>query len=165
MGKLDGLKPAEVFHFFEEIGRIPRGSGNVEAISDYLKDFAESRGLVCVQDEVKNIIIIKEASPGYEQEEPVILQGHMDMVAVKDADCTKDMTKEGLDLRVDGDWLYAEGTSLGADDGIAVACALALLDSDSIPHPRLRWCSLWMRRPGWRARMPSICLSAAAAEC
>ena len=137
MGKLDGLKPAEVFHFFEEISRIPRGSGNVEAISDYLKDFAESRGLVCVQDEVKNIIIIKEASPGYEQEEPVILQGHMDMVAVKDADCTKDMTKEGLDLRVDGDWLYAEGTSLGADDGIAVACALALLDSDSIPHPRL----------------------------
>ncbi len=137
MGKLDGLKPAEVFHYFEEISRIPRGSGNVEAISDYLKEFAESRGLVCLQDEVKNIIIIKEATPGYEDEEPVILQGHMDMVAVKDADCTKDMTREGLDLKVDGDWLYAEGTSLGADDGIAVACALALLDSDSIPHPRL----------------------------
>ena len=73
MGKLDGLKPAEVFHYFEEISRIPRGSGNVEAISDYLKEFAESRGLVCLQDEMKNIIIIKEASPGYEQEEPVIL--------------------------------------------------------------------------------------------
>lgn len=137
MGKLDGLKPAEVFHFFEEICSIPHGSGNVEAISNYLKNFAESRGLVCVQDEVKNIIIIKEAAPGYEEEEPVLLQGHMDMVAVKDADCAKDMTEEGLDLKVDGDWLYAEGTSLGGDDGIAVAYALALLDSDSIPHPRL----------------------------
>ena len=115
MGKLDGLKPAEVFHFFEEICSIPHGSGNVEAISNYLKNFAESRGLACVQDEVKNIIIIKEAAPGYEEEEPVLLQGHMDMVAVKDADCAKDMTK----------------------DGIAVAYALALLDSDSIPHPRL----------------------------
>ena len=137
MGKLDGLKPAEVFHFFEEICNIPHGSGNVEAISNYLKNFAESRGLACVQDEVKNIIIIKEAAPGYEEEEPVLLQGHMDMVAVKDADCAKDMTKDGLDLKVDGDWLYAEGTSLGGDDGIAVAYALALLDSDSIPHPRL----------------------------
>ena len=137
MGKLEGLKPAEVFHYFEEISRIPHGSGNVDAISDYLKDFAQSRGLFCVQDEVKNIIIIKEAAPGYEEEEPVLLQGHMDMVAVKDADCAKDMTKEGLDLKTDGDWLYAQGTSLGGDDGIAVAYALALLDSDSIPHPRL----------------------------
>ena len=137
MGKLDGLKPAEVFHYFEEISRIPRGSGNVEAISDYLKGFAESRGLFCIQDEVKNIIIIKEATPGYGEEEPVLLQGHMDMVAVKEPGCGKDLRKEGLELKVDGDWLYAEGTSLGADDGIAVACALALLDSDSIPHPRL----------------------------
>ena len=137
MGKLDGLKPAEVFHYFEEISRIPRGSGNVEAISDYLKRFAESRGLFCIQDEVKNIIIIKEATPGYGEEEPVLLQGHMDMVAVKEPGCRKDLRKEGLELKVDGDWLYAEGTSLGADDGIAVACALALLDSDSIPHPRL----------------------------
>lgn len=137
MGKLNGQKPAEVFRFFEEISRIPRGSGNVDAISDYLKNFAESRGLFCIQDEVKNIIIIKEAAPGYEKEEPVILQGHMDMVAVKEPGCKKDMSKEGLDLAVDGDWLYAEGTSLGGDDGIAVACALALLDSDSIPHPRL----------------------------
>lgn len=137
MGKLDGQKPAEVFHWFEEISRIPRGSGNVEGISGYLKSFAESRGLFCIQDEVKNIIIIKEATAGYEEEEPVLLQGHMDMVAVKEPGCPKDLWKEGLDLRTDGDWLYAEGTSLGGDDGIAVACALALLDSDSIPHPRL----------------------------
>ena len=137
MGKLDGLKPAEVFHFFEEICSIPHGSGNVEAISNYLKNFAESRGLACVQDEVKNIIIIKEAAPGYEEEEPVLLQGHMDMVAVKVADCAKDMTKGGLDLTVDGDRRYEEGTSLGGDDGIAAASALATLDADSIPHPSL----------------------------
>ena len=137
MGKLDGLRPAEVFHFFEEISRIPRGSGNMDAVSGYLKDFAESRGLFCVQDEAKNIIIIKEAAPGYEDREPLLLQGHMDMVAVKKADCPKDMAKEGLDLKTEGDWLYAEGTSLGGDDGIAVAYALALLDSDCIPHPRL----------------------------
>ena len=137
MGKLDGLKPAEVFHYFEEISRIPRGSGNVEAVSDYLKAFAEERKLVCIQDELKNIIIIKEATPGYEKEEPFLLQGHMDMVAVKEAGCPKDMEKEGLDLEVDGDWLYARGTSLGGDDGIAVAYALALLDSSDIPHPRL----------------------------
>ncbi len=137
MGKLDGLKPAEVFHYFEEISRIPRGSGNVEAVSDYLRAFAEERKLVCIQDELKNIIIIKEATPGYEKEEPFLLQGHMDMVAVKEAGCPKDMEKEGLDLEVDGDWLYARGTSLGGDDGIAVAYALALLDSSDIPHPRL----------------------------
>ena len=134
---LENLEPKEVFYFFEEICNIPHGSGNIDAISDYLKNFAEERGLFCIQDEVKNVIIVTEATPGYEKEEPVILQGHMDMVAVKKPDCDIDMKKEGLRLAFNGDKVYAEGTSLGGDDGIAVAYALALLDAKDIPHPRL----------------------------
>ncbi len=137
MGKISQLEPKEVFHFFEEICQIPHGSGNVEQISDYLVDFAKARNLEYVQDELKNVVIIKEASAGYESQEPILLQGHMDMVAVKKPGCTKDMTKEGLDLEVDGDYLLARDTTLGGDDGIAVAYALAILDSDSCEHPRL----------------------------
>ena len=137
MGVLSNLEPQNVFHFFEEITKIPHGSGNVGQISDYLVKFARDRGLCCIQDELKNIIIVKEAVPGYEDEPTVILQGHMDMVAVKKPDCDIDMAKEGLRIAVRGDEIYAEGTSLGGDDGIAVAYALALLDSDAIKHPRL----------------------------
>ena len=137
MGVLSNLEPQNVFHFFEEITKIPHGSGNVGQISDYLVKFARDRGLFCIQDELKNIIIVKEAVPGYEDEPIVILQGHMDMVAVKKPDCDIDMAKEGLRIAVRGDEIYAQGTSLGGDDGIAVAYALALLDSDTIKHPRL----------------------------
>lgn len=137
MNILSNLEPQSVFHFFEEITKIPHGSGNVGQISDYLADFARERGLFCIQDELKNIIITKEATPGYEKEPAVILQGHMDMVAVKKPDCDIDMKTEGLRVAVNGDLIYAEGTSLGGDDGIAVAYALALLDSDTIKHPRL----------------------------
>ena len=137
MGVLSNLEPQNVFHFFEEITKIPHGSGNVGQISDYLVKFARDRGLCCIQDELKNIIIVKEAVPGYEDEPTVILQGHMDMVAVKKPDCDIDMAKEGLRIAVRGDEIYAQGTSLGGDDGIAVAYALALLDSDTIKHPRL----------------------------
>ncbi|MCM1193682.1 MAG: beta-Ala-His dipeptidase, partial [Butyrivibrio sp.] len=137
MGVLSDLEPGEVFRFFEEITRIPHGSGNVGQISDYLADFARKRKLFFIQDELKNVIIVKEASSGYEREPGVILQGHMDMVAVKKPDCPIDMKTEGLRVAVKGDKVYAEGTSLGGDDGIAVAYALALLDSDTISHPKL----------------------------
>ncbi len=137
MGILSDLEPKAVFHYFEEITKIPHGSGNVGQISDYLADFARKRGLFYIQDELKNIIMRKEATPGYEEEPPVILQGHMDMVAVKKPDCDMDMAKSGLRVAVRGDEIYAEGTSLGGDDGIAVAYALALLDSDCIKHPEL----------------------------
>ena len=137
MGVLSNLEPKNVFYFFEEICKIPHGSGNVEQISDYLVEFAKQRNLYYEQDEVKNVIIIKEATAGYEDQPPMILQGHMDMVAVKKPDCEIDMKTEGLHLMIDGDKIYAEGTSLGGDDGIAVAYALALLDSDRIAHPRL----------------------------
>lgn len=137
MGVLSELEPKSVFRFFEEICGIPHGSGNVEGISNYLAEFAGQRGLRCIQDEVKNIIIFKEASRGYEKEPTIILQGHMDMVAVHEPDYQVDMAKEPLKLKLDGDRVYAEGTSLGGDDGIAVAYALAILDDDSISHPAL----------------------------
>ena len=137
MEKLKGLKPEKVFGFFETICRIPHGSGNTKQLSDWLADFAEERGLEHYQDELNDIIIIKEASAGYEQSAPVILQGHMDMVCNKVDGCAKDMSSEGLDLVVDGDVIYAEGTTLGGDDGIAVAYMLAILDDDSLQHPRV----------------------------
>ncbi len=137
MGVLSNLEPQNVFYYFEEITKIPHGSGNVDQISNYLAEFARERGLFCIQDAVKNIIIIKDATPGYEQEPAVILQGHMDMVAVKKPDCDIDMKTQGLQIGIDGDKIYAKGTSLGGDDGIAVAYVLAILDSDTIKHPRL----------------------------
>lgn len=137
MGVLSGLEPKKVFYFFEEITRIPHGSGNMERISNYLAEFAKERNLFYIQDAVKNVIIVKEATPGYENEPTVILQGHMDMVAVKKPECNIDMLTEGLRIATDGDEIYAEGTSLGGDDGIAVAYALAILDSDDLKHPRL----------------------------
>ena len=134
---LENLEPQDVFYYFEEICKIPHGSGNTGQISDYLKAFADEHGLYCRQDELNKIIMIKEASKGYEDHEPVLLQGHMDMVAVKDADCTIDMTKDGLQLEILGDRLTAKGTSLGGDDGIAVAFALALLAGEEYRHPRI----------------------------
>lgn len=132
-----GLKPEKVFYYFEKICSIPHGSGNIDRLSDYLAAFAGERKLFHIQDEMKNIIIVKDASKGYESAPPVILQGHMDMVAVKKPDADIDLEKDALRLKVDGDYLYAEGTSLGGDDGIAIAYALAILDSDEIAHPKL----------------------------
>ena len=137
MGALEHLQPREVFRFFEEICAIPHGSGHVERISDYLKQFADERGLYCVQDALHNIIIVKEASAGYEREEPLILQGHMDMVAVSRPGSGIDMTKEPLALYVKDGRIRARDTSLGGDDGIGAAYIMALLDADHIPHPRL----------------------------
>ena len=135
--KLAGIEPAKVFGFFEEICSIPHGSRNEKAISDYLVRFAKDRNLRYIQDEVNNVIIFQEGTCGYEDHEPVILQGHMDMVCEKDESCPIDMATEGLDVTHDGRCVFAKGTTLGGDDGIAVAFALALLDDTSIPHPPL----------------------------
>ena len=137
MAVLDRLEPREVFHFFEQLCAIPHGSYNTKAVSDWCAAFARERGLEHHQDDVNNLLIIKEASAGYETAEPLILQGHLDMVCEKAAGCAKDMAAEGLDLATDGDFVWAEGTTLGGDDGIAVAMALAALDDDALPHPRL----------------------------
>jgi len=136
MGKCDNLEPNRVFYFFEEISKIPHGSRNTKAISDYLVNFAKERNLFYTQDEKNNVIIIKDATKGYENAEPVIMQGHTDMVCEKDGDTIFDFTKDPLKLYIDGDFLKAEGTTLGGDDGIAVAYALAILDSSTIDHPR-----------------------------
>lgn len=137
MRVLNGLNPERVFYYFEEICNIPHGSGNIRQISDYLVGFAKERSLEHYQDELGNVIIIKEATEGYENSAPVMIQGHMDMVAVKKPDCDINMEKEGLCLKVSGDKIYAEGTSLGGDDGIAVAYGLALLDGEEYQHPRI----------------------------
>ena len=137
MAVLTGLEPAGVWKYFEELSNIPRGSYNEKAASDYCVAFAKAHGFQVWQDQAWNIMMVKEASEGYEDAEPVILQGHLDMVCEKKPGCTIDFKKDGLKLAIDGDNVYAEGTTLGGDDGIAVAYALAILDDDSIPHPRL----------------------------
>lgn len=137
MAVLQGLKPEKVFEFFEMLCSVPHGSGNTKLISDLCVQFAEERGLRWKQDELNNVIIWKDASPGYENAEPLILQGHIDMVCAFEDDCGIDMKTDGLKLMVDGDWVKAYKTSLGADNGIGVAIAMALLDDDTLKHPRL----------------------------
>lgn len=135
--KLAGLEPAAVFGYFEKICSIPHGSGNTKMISDYLVSFAKEHELKYIQDEVNNVILFGEGTCGMEDHAPVILQGHMDMVCEKDADCPLDMAVDGLDIAHDGNCVYAKGTTLGGDNGIAVAYGLALLADKSIPHPPL----------------------------
>lgn len=134
---LENLEPKAVFHFFEDLTRIPHGSRNTKAISDYCVSFAKERGLWVYQDALNNVIIKKPASAGYEASPAVILQGHLDMVAEKTPESPIDFTKDALELRIEGDYVSANGTTLGGDDGIAVAMALAVLDSDVIAHPAL----------------------------
>ena len=135
--KLAGLQPANVFAYFEEICAIPHGSGNTKPISDYLVAFAKEHGLRCIQDDLNNVILFGEGTCGMEDHEPVIIQGHMDMVCEKDEACPIDMDTQGLDVTHDGEFVFARGTTLGGDDGIAVAFALALLADKTIAHPPL----------------------------
>ena len=132
---LADLQPQAVFKYFEQICAIPHGSGNVKQISDYLCEFAKERNLWFKQDESYNVIIKKPASDSESKAAPVILQGHIDMVAVKTYDKVKDMEKEGVDIYIDDGYVKADRTTLGADDGIAVAYALAILDSKDVCHP------------------------------
>lgn len=135
--KLKDIEPAKVFDFFEDLTNIPRGSGNEKAVSDYLVDFADRRGLIAYRDDFNNVTILKPATSGMEDKDTVIMQAHMDMVAVKDEGVDKDLTKDPIDAYVDGDSIMARGTSLGADDGIGIALILAVLDSDDISHPMI----------------------------
>ena len=135
--KLAGLEPASVFGYFEQICAIPHGSGNTKGISDYLVSFAREQGLKYIQEEANNVILFAEGTCGMEDHDPVILQDHMDMVCEKDRDCDLDMALQGLDVRQDGRFVFAKGTTLGGDDGVAVAYVLALMADRSIPHPPL----------------------------
>lgn len=135
MAVLENVEPKKVFQFFEEICRIPHGTFDTKRISDYCVSFAKERGLEVIQDEVNNVIIKKPGTAGYEDCEPVILQGHIDMVCEKTADSAHDFKTDGLELYIEDGYLKAKDTTLGGDDGIAVAMAMAVLDSDDIPHP------------------------------
>ena len=134
---LQELTKDRVFYYFSELAKIPHGSRNTKKISDYCVSFAKEHGLEYHQDDLNNVIIIKQASQGRENDDPIILQGHLDMVCEKAEGITKDMSVEGPDLVIDGDYLKANGTTLGGDDGIAVAMILAILEDDTMSHPRL----------------------------
>lgn len=134
---LQTLKPERVFYYFEEISKIPRASWHTGEIASYLENFAASHQLSCQRDEYDNIALFKKASPGYEDLPTVILQGHTDMVAEQEEGWHHDFQKDGLHLCVEDDYVRADHTTLGADDGIAIAYALAILEDNSLPHPPL----------------------------
>ena len=135
--RLAGLEPSAVFGYFEDLCAIPHGSHNEKAISDSLVAFAKEQGIRYIQDEYNNVILFADGTCGMEDHAPVILQGHMDMVCEKDVDCPLNMETDGLDLAHDGTCVFARGTTLGGDDGIALAYAMALIADKSIPHPPL----------------------------
>lgn len=135
MSKLKNLSPERVFYYFEQISSIPRDSGNMKKIADYCKNFAVSNKLEYTRDTADNVIIFKPASNGYENSDPIILQGHLDMVCQKNAESTCNFDTDGIDLYIDGDFIKANGTTLGADNGIAVAMILAILEDNTIAHP------------------------------
>ena len=132
----DKLK-SPVFYWFERLSSVPHGSGNTSMIADICVEFARERGLEHYRDELNNVIIIKEASPGYENSPAVIIQGHLDMVCAKADGCEKDMSREAVELMTDGEWVWAKDTSLGGDNAVAVAAALAMLDGGITRHGRI----------------------------
>lgn len=135
--ELEALDYKKVLYYFSEIAAIPHGSGNVGKIADYLENFAKERNIRYVRDTADNVVFYKDATAGYEQYPTMILQGHMDMVCEKEAGADIDFTTDGLTLKVDGEWLHADRTTLGGDDGIAVAYCLALMDDTDAKHPAL----------------------------
>lgn len=137
MINLEKLEPERVFHYFSEITKIPRCSGDEKRISDYLKKVGQNLGLETIQDELNNIIIRKKATPGYENSAGVIIQGHMDMVCEKEEGVDHDFSSDPIDVVIEDDFVKAKGTTLGADNGIAIAMGLALLEDDSLEHPDL----------------------------
>jgi len=132
----EDLKPERVFCFFREISAIPRASGNEKAVCDYIENFARGLNLWTRRDEKHNLIIRKNGSVGYENKPAVIIQGHLDMVCEKNAACEHDFKRDPLRLQTDGEFIWATGTTLGADNGVAVAYAMALLEGD-YKHPPL----------------------------
>lgn len=137
MNKLKGISPERVFYYFEELSKIPRCSYDEKNISDYIKSVGEKLGLETIQDDILNIIIRKPATSGYENSEGVILQGHMDMVCEKESNSNHDFNKDPIKLEIDGDYIHADKTTLGADNGIALAMGLAIMEDKTLEHPNL----------------------------
>ncbi|MBQ7321802.1 MAG: aminoacyl-histidine dipeptidase [Clostridia bacterium] len=134
---IHGYRPEKLFRYFEDLAAIPHGSGNESAVADWLEGFARERSLDCVRDEWNNVLIRLPASEGREEEPALLLQGHTDMVCEKNRDTVHDFTKDGLKLAVCDGWLHAEGTTLGGDDGIAVATMMTILDGGIASHPAI----------------------------
>ncbi len=134
---INGYKPEKLFNFFEDLCAIPHGSGNEKGIADYIEAFAKERDLYCLRDELDNVFIRKNASEGYANAPAVMLQGHTDMVCEQNEGTGHDFETEGLDLYIENGWLKARGTTLGGDDGVAVAIMLAILDDNTLKHPTL----------------------------
>ena len=137
MEEMKNTKCPQVFEYFRQMNQIPRGSGNEQAVSDWLVKFAQDHSLEVIQDKALNVIIKKAGTAGYENSAPVILQGHMDMVPEKEDDVNHDFLADPIAFIVKDDFVYADKTTLGADNGIAVSYGLAILASDSIAHPPL----------------------------
>lgn len=134
---IKGYSPEKLFNYFEDISAIPRGSGNEKGIADFLVSFAEKRGLFCIRDELNNVFIRKNATSGYEDIPAIMLQGHTDMVCEQNEGTGHDFENEGLDLYIENGWLKAKGTTLGGDDGVAVAIMMAILDDNTLEHPMI----------------------------
>lgn len=134
---LSEYEPAEFFKFFEDISAIPRPSGEEAAIADYIENFAKNLGLNYVRDESNNVVVYKPASEGSHSKQPIILQGHLDMVCEKNSNVAHDFKKDGIKLMIKDGYLTADSTTLGADNGVAVALMLAVLSDDNLIHPPL----------------------------
>jgi len=139
MASISDLKPSLLWKYFEEILKIPHCSGNEKALGDYIVSVAKQLNLDHIRDNTGNVIVSKKATPGYEEAEGVILQGHLDMVCEKNSDVTHDFTKDAINISIEGDWLSAKGTTLGADNGIGVAASLAIMEDNSLIHPSLEF--------------------------
>src|SRR5690554_2382803 len=134
---LQNIEPAEVWKHFSDLNAVPRASKKEERVIEFMLQFGESLGLPTTKDKIGNVVIKKPATPGMEDRETVILQSHLDMVHQKNNDTEFDFETQGIDMYIDGDWVKARGTTLGADNGIGVASIMTILASKDIEHPAI----------------------------
>jgi dipeptidase D len=135
--EIRNLEPKALWNKFADLNAVPRPSKKEERVIEFMKNFGNSLGLETFEDEIRNVIIRKPATPGMENRKPIVMQGHLDMVHQKNADTVFDFDTQGIDMYVDGDWVRARGTTLGADNGLGVATIMAVLESKDIPHPAI----------------------------
>ena len=135
--EIRNLEPKALWNKFADLNAVPRPSKKEERVIEFMKDFGNSLGLETFEDEIRNVIIRKPATPGMENRKAIVMQGHLDMVHQKNADTVFDFDTQGIDMYVDGDWVRARGTTLGADNGLGVATIMAILESKDIPHPAI----------------------------
>ena len=135
--EIRNLEPKALWNKFADLNEVPRPSKKEERVIEFMKNFGNSLGLETFEDDIRNVIIRKPATPGMENRKAIVMQGHLDMVHQKNADTVFDFDTQGIDMYVDGDWVRARGTTLGADNGLGVATIMAILESKDIPHPAI----------------------------